>query len=78
VHKLSCDASGHKGLAPLVTLIGIERVSLRQASQSKRDKGRVSKGFRDDPKGDEIEREEKGTQKGFEEQQHLDWKPSQA
>ena len=47
-------------------------------SQSKGDEGGVSEGFRDDPKGDEIEREEKGTQERFEEQQHLDRKPSQA
>ena len=77
MHELSCDASSHKGLAPLVTLVEVERVPLRWTSYSEGDKGRVSKGFRDNPKGDEIE-EEKGTQERFGRQQHLDRKPSQA
>jgi len=74
VHGLSCDTSDHKGLTPLVMSVVLERVSLRGTSQSKGDEGRVSKGFRDDPKGDEVEREKKSTQERFEEQQHLDWK----
>jgi len=49
----------------------LEKVSLGGMFQSKGDKGGVSKGFRDDPKRDEVEREEKGTQEGFEGQQHF-------
>jgi len=78
VHKLSCGASGHKGLTPLMTSVMPGRFYLRRTSYGKGEEGRVSKGFRDDPKRDEIEREEKGTQERLEEQQHLDRKPSQA
>jgi len=57
-----------------MTSVVLERVSLRRTSSGKGGKGRVSKRLRDDPKGDKIEGEEKGTQERFEEQQHLDWK----
>ena len=74
MHKLSCDASGHKGLAPLVTSVVLWRVSPRRTSWSEGRWRESLKGFGDDPKGDEIERKEKVTQERFEEQQHLDWK----
>ena len=72
MHGLSCDASSHKGLTPLMTSVIVWIVFLRRTSWSEDDEGRVSKGFRDDPKGNEIEREKKSTQKRLEEQQHLD------
>jgi len=78
VHELSCGASGHKGLAPLMTSVVPWRGVPRRTSWREESIGRESlKGLWDNPKGKEIS-EDKGTQLSWWKQQHLDRKPSQA